>query len=395
MLDELDRRPFYAKGKATERSNPYLWPDENEPWVKEPRHYAPGLDSFMGFAHRAGAEEIKFMTWTKAQFTLYEDNYRCERHHFDETEMSLIVNHLYGADGMARLQSGDDFDVMYVIKVGRTQSLRFRVNATSIVTSRGDGVDLSIRPVKELPPLLEDQNVEPEILDSFAPKEGLVMVAGATGSGKSTLIGGMTVAKLLDPNRHRNILECAAPVEFLLDRVKSPHSTISQSEIPRSLKSFGAFMRGAMRRKPTDIIVGECRDGETMAETIKAGIAGASVISTTHAKTVAATMQRIAVLCPMEERQALAIATAQSLQLLVNQRLVKSTDGKRTALREFLVFDEQLRSRLSDTRCEEWPRITSDAIAKQGQSYERALEKALRDDRISKEVAAQVRRDLR
>ncbi|VTZ48783.1 Defect in organelle trafficking protein DotB [Methylocella tundrae] len=380
---------------AAKPSDKLVWRDEGERWVSQPRQHAPGLDSFMAWAHGLGAEEIKFKTWSQAQFTLYDDNYRIPRLPLDEAEASLIVNHLYGADGMARLQGGHDFDVMYVIGLSRTETLRFRVNATSTVTSRGDGVDVSIRPVKDLPPPLEVQNVEPEILESYHPREGLVMVSGATGSGKSTLIGGMTVAKLLDPNKHRNILECAAPIEFLLDRVKSPHSSISQSEIPRNLKSFEAFMRGAMRRHPTDIIVGECRDGVTMKETINAAISGHSTITTTHAKNVAATMQRIAVLCPLEERESLTVAAAQSLHLIVNQRLVKSTDGKRTALREFLAFDEKLRARLTDAPVDQWPRVTREAVETQGQSYERAIEIALREERITKEAADDVRRELK
>src|SRR5208337_719927 len=97
------------------------------------------------------------------------------------------------------------------------------------------------------------------ILAHYRMSKGMMIVSGATGSGKSTLIGAMTVEKLRDAHAHRNIIECAEPVEFLLDRVQSVTSTISQSEIPRSVKSFEDFMAGAMRRQPTDIIIGECR----------------------------------------------------------------------------------------------------------------------------------------
>ena len=121
--------------------------------------------------------------------------------------------------------------------------------------------------------------------------------------------------------------------------MRGPSSTINQTEIPRDLPTFAAFVRGAMRREPTDIIVGECRDSETMDAAIQAAISGHVLTTTVHANDVALTMQRIASLCPPAERENLVSAVAQSLRLVINQRLARSTDGRRTALREFLVFD--------------------------------------------------------
>jgi defect-in-organelle-trafficking protein DotB len=192
----------------------------------------------------------------------------------DENDARLIVNHLYGADGMARLQGGGDINIMYQIGSPRKGTLRFRCNMMAIVASRGLGANVVIRPVKDLPAPLNQQHVEPQILAHYRMTKGMMIVSGATGSGKSTLIGAMTVAKLLDPDSHRNIIECAEPVEFLLDRVESSTSTISQSEIPRNVKSFEDFMAGAMRRQPTDIIVDECRKPEHMIATIQAAISG-------------------------------------------------------------------------------------------------------------------------
>ncbi|SFK90821.1 type IV pilus twitching motility protein PilT [Methylocapsa palsarum] len=368
-----------------------IWPDDGRPWVIRPRASAPALDSYMTFAHLLGAEGVRFKSYETPFFTLYDDNYRCARAPLDELEMAQIVSHLYGADGMARLQGGTDLNVMYVIKLSRTESLRFRVNMSSKTTSRGDGVDIAIRCVKNLPPLLDEQNVEPEILSAYRPDQGLVIVSGGTGSGKSTLIAGMTMAKLLDPAGHYVILEGAEPIEFLLDRVRSETSTISQSDIPRNFKTFEAYLESTMRRKPTDIIVGECKNGDTMAATIVAAISGHRAVSTTHANDVPSTMQRIAVLCPLAERQTLTIAAAQALRLVVNQRLVKSTDGKRIALREFLVFDAPLRRLLSESSSDLWPRIARDAVKAKGQTYEKAIQKALAEGRITEDIAAKAR----
>ena len=152
------------------------------------------------------------------------------------------------------------------------------------------------------------------ILDYYRPREGMILVTGATGSGKSTLIAGLIKAKLEDPTGNYDIVEAAAPVEFLMERLRGPTSTMNQTEIPRDLPTFAAFVRGAMRREPTDIIVGECRDSETMSAAVQAAISGHTLTTTVHANNVPLTMQRVASLCPPDERANLVSAVAQSLR---------------------------------------------------------------------------------
>jgi defect-in-organelle-trafficking protein DotB len=244
-----------------------------------------------------------------------------------------------------------------------------------------------LRPIPDLPPSLVDQHVEQGILDNYLPGEGMVIVAGGTGSGKSTLIAGMTIAKLTDPNGHYDIVEGAAPIEYLLERVRGATSTMNQSEIPRDLESFPAFIRGCMRREPTDIIVGECRDSETMGAAIQAAISGHLLTTTIHANNVPLTLQRMASLCPADERANSISAVAQSLRLVINQRLAPTIDGKRTALREFLVVDRALRAKFLVTDPREWPSLTREAVEVDGQSYAKSIDRALLEGRISEEVA--------
>ena len=367
------------------------WPDADRRdlrWVDEPRKRASGLDSLLTWAFHEGASRIAFQTGHPVWVGIHGRNHCVTRQSLDEIEFSYIVNHLYGADGMARLQGGSDFDTAYAIQIDRSTRLRFRLNGTATRTSRRDGGNVVLRPISDMPPSLSKQLVEPVILANYRPRQGLVIVSGATGSGKSTLIAGMTVAKLEDPDGHFNILEGAAPVEFLLERVRGASSTINQSEIPRDLPSFAAFVRGAMRREPTDIIVGECRDSETMSAAIQAAISGHVVTTTIHANEVPSTMQRIASLCPGDERDNLVSAVAQSLRLVINQRLTRSIDGKRTALREILVFDRELRSMFLHTDPTEWPALTQQAVRDRGQSYEVSVRDALQAGRISEETAA-------
>jgi defect-in-organelle-trafficking protein DotB len=364
-----------------------VWPGEGARWVQEPRKSAPGLDSLLTWAFRSRASRIGFQPGHPVWVRIHGQNHRATRSYLDEGEFSQIVNHLYGADGMARLQGGNDFDTAYAIPLDRSTRLRFRLNATPTRTSRRDGGNIVLRPIPDLPPSLTDQLVEQGILDSYRAGEGMVIVAGGTGSGKSTLIAGMTKAKLDDPDGNYDIVEGAAPIEFLLERVRGSSSTMNQTEIPRDIPSFPLFIRGCMRREPTDIIVGECRDSETMGAAIQAAISGHLLTTTVHANNVPLTLQRIASLCPADERDNSISAVAQSLRLVINQRLAPTIDGRRTALREFLVVDNALRSKFLVTEPREWPALTRRAVDEQGQSYAVAIDRALNEGRISEEVA--------
>ena len=369
----------------------FVWPDADRiglHWVKDARRLAPGLDSLLTWAFSVGASRIAFQTGHPVWVRVHGRNYRVTTRSIDEMDFSQIVNHLYGADGMARLQGGTDFDTAYAIQIDRSTRLRFRLNATPTRTSRRDGGNIVLRPIADMPPTLEQQRVESQILDNYRPRDGIIIVSGATGSGKSTLLAGMSVAMLKDPNGHYDILEGAAPVEFLLERVKGVNSTINQSEIPRDLPTFAAFVRGAMRREPSDIIIGECRDPETMGAAIDAAITGHSVKTTAHAEDGPLTMQRVSSLLPPHERDSLLSAVAQALRMVINQRLIPSVDGRRIAIREFLVFDPALRNQFLRADAKDWPALTRLAIDEKGQSYRTAIERALNAGLINEQTAA-------
>jgi len=108
----------------------HAWPDDGLRWVAEPRRCAPGLNSLLTWAFQEKASRIAFQTGHPVWVSIHGRNYRVTRGAVDEYELSQIVNHLYGADGMARLQGGNDFDTAYAIPIDRSTRLRFRLNAT-------------------------------------------------------------------------------------------------------------------------------------------------------------------------------------------------------------------------------------------------------------------------
>ena len=381
-MNNVTRLPYSAPGDG-------FWPGEGAVFSRDT------LDSLFEWAFRLGASDIRIETHKPVFVQLHGRMRQVTRRTFTEREVEEAVNRLYGAEGVARLKRGEDFDVSYEVQPDRRTRFRFRVNATAVLAHGDDGGAVVARALPVRSRALSEQNVEPEIIRACMPRTGLVFIAGGTGNGKSTLQAGITRERLVDPDSHVAILEYSSPIEFTFDDVVSTTATISQSEIPRHLPSFAAGIRNAMRRAGDVIIIGECRDGETMAAAAQAALTDHAVYSTIHAGTLSETVQRIVSLCPLEERAALTVAVAQTLRLIVNQRLVSSLDSTRTALREFLAFDRPMRRRMADTNPDRWPALVEDMLAEgRGQSFERAIQRALVEGRISEATAAGVREDL-
>ncbi len=381
-MSNVTRLPYSAPSDG-------FWPGEGAVFSRDT------LDSLFEWAFRLGASDIRIETHKPVFVQLHGRMRQVTRPTLTEREVEEAVNRLYGAEGVARLKRGEDFDVSYEVQPDRRTRFRFRVNATAVLAHGDDGGAVVARALPVRSRALSEQNVEPEIIRACMPRTGLVFIAGGTGNGKSTLQAGITRERLVDPDSHVAILEYSSPIEFTFDDVEGTTAAISQSEIPRHLPSFAAGIRNAMRRAGDVIIIGECRDGETMAAAAQAALTDHAVYSTIHAGTLSETVQRIVSLCPLEERGALTVAVAQTLRLIVNQRLVPSLDGTRTALREFLAFDRPMRRKLADTNPDRWPALVEDMLAEgRGQSFERAIQRALAEGRISEATAADVRKDL-
>ena len=136
------------------------WPEEGMTLVVAPRKHAPGLNSLLRWAFERGASRIAFSTAKPVTIRVHGRNITVTREALDDADISLVTNHLYGADGTARLQNGSDFDVAYEISISRMTRLRFRVNATPIRTSRYFGVNLASSDLDETFASLESSGAE-------------------------------------------------------------------------------------------------------------------------------------------------------------------------------------------------------------------------------------------
>jgi defect-in-organelle-trafficking protein DotB len=306
------------------------------------------------------------------------------RRSIDSADIAAFVTKMYGLDAMAALTAGKDLDLSYEIRVDRNTRFRFRVNITAILSKGRDGVSITMRVLPNIPPRMSDLSIEKELIDAWAPRQGLVFVTGPTGSGKTTLLAAGTRMLIERPEGAGKMLTYEAPIEYVYDQIIGPHSIIAQSEIPRNLPSFAAGVRNSLRRKPNIILVGEARDRETVSAAIEAGQTGHLVYATTHTIGVAATVRRLVSVFESGERLERAYALIETTRLIVTQALVPRVGGGRVALREYLIFDEHVREHLLETPLENWTAETQNMLEKYGRTMQKSANKVYSEGLIDR-----------
>ncbi|MCF7530586.1 type IV pilus twitching motility protein PilT [Neisseria lisongii] len=212
---------------------------------------------------------------------------------------------------------------------------RFRVNA--FTATRGPAA--VFRHIPDKIPSLDEINAPAALRHAADYPNGLVLLTGPTGSGKST-----TLAALIDHiNTHRpaHILTIEDPIEFVH---RSKQSLINQRELHRHTQSFHHALRSALREDPDVILIGEMRDAETIRLALTAAETGHLVFSTLHTGSAAKAVDRIIDVFPAGEKEAVRTMLAESLQAVVAQTLLPTRQGRRIAAHEILTATPAVRN---------------------------------------------------
>lgn len=366
-------------------------------YPEEPTRFTPeNFDGLLAFATNINASDVTLQTNVEVFCEVYGRLHKITKRKLTNTEVGDLLNAIYGPNGTTQLLSGQDVDTHYEIRPGRNERYRFRVNGTSCQVEGHTGIQLTLRTIPNEPPRLSEMMLPQTLIEHLSPKDGVVYVTGATGSGKSTLLAAIIRELGEEPEGHRKMLTYEAPIEFVYDTVQMPSSVISQSEIPRHLPSFAAGVRNALRRKPRLILVGESRDPETIAAVMEAALTGHPVYTTLHSTGVAESIRRLVGSFPQEERQGRTIDIIETLRVIVWQQLVPTVDGKRVPLREFLVFDEDVRDQLLEVDYTQVTSLTRKLLQERGQPMrldaERVYKEGLISDRMYKVLMAGAKR---
>ncbi|MBT8142414.1 MAG: PilT/PilU family type 4a pilus ATPase [Gammaproteobacteria bacterium] len=211
---------------------------------------------------------------------------------------------------------------------------RFRVN----VFHQRSSIAMVLRFISPETPRLEDLDLPDKIPELIMGKRGLVLMVGATGSGKST-----TLAAMLDhrnENSSSHILTVEDPIEFLH---KSKKSIVNQRELGTDTHSYHNALRSAVREAPDVILIGEIRDGETMETALTLAGTGHLTVATLHANNAAETLDRIINMFPQERHHQILTDMSQYLNAIISQRLVIMKNGKRCAAVEVMMNTPHIR----------------------------------------------------
>lgn len=197
--------------------------------------------------------------------------------------------------------------------------IRFRVNAYNTL----NGPAMVLRKIETEAPDIEKLNLPPAVMDITTQKNGLVLITGPTGSGKSTTLA--SIIKKINSTRKENIITIEDPVEFIHE---SNVAIISQREVGKDAYSFGSALKAVLRQDPDVILLGEMRDLETVGLALTAAETGHLVFGTLHTNGAPNSINRILDVFPPEQQAQARSQLAQSLKLVVTQRLIKTADGK-------------------------------------------------------------------
>jgi twitching motility protein PilT len=216
------------------------------------------------------------------------------------------------------LEERGDVDFAYANEKGRYR--------TSVVRHRL-GYDLVFRIIQTQVRTMDELGLPPQLKLLTQYQNGLVLVTGSIGSGKST-----TMAALIEEvnrTRHEHIITLEDPIEYLF----TPQGCqVNQREVHTHTESFGAALRGALREDPDVIMVGEMRDLETISLAITASETGHLVIGTLHTGNAARTLDRVLDVFPVDQREQIRIMVSESLRGIISQQLVPRADDSGRAL---------------------------------------------------------------
>ena len=254
----------------------------------------------------------------------------------------------------------------------------FRVN----LFRQRASISIVVRYIQGNIPPLDTLGLPTVLADLIMEKRGLILIVGATGSGKST-----TIASMLDhrnANRSGHILTIEDPIEFLFRHKKS---IVNQRELGMDTLGWESALKNAMRQAPDCILIGEIRDKETMQTTIAYAQTDHLCLGTLHANNSYHALNRIINFFPLESRTSLFLDLAASLKAVVSQRLVKKPDGQRIPTAEVLLNTRHVQELIERGEVLAIKEAMEQSLAPGSQTFEQDLFRLFREQAITLDEA--------
>jgi twitching motility protein PilT len=284
------------------------------------------IDAFLKLGTDQGCSDIHFAVGLPPLLRMHGDLMPIKFRDLSQAELEGYIGEIVSKSNQDRLRKGHDVDFSYVSAIGG----RFRVN----VFRKDTGIGATFRAIPADPPTLDRLGLPPIVKKLCDHHQGMILVTGSTGTGKSTTLAAMI--DHLNSTRRVNIVSLEDPIEFVH---KSKQSQIIQRELSTHLPSFAEGVRAAMREDPDVILVGELRDADTIRWAMTAAETGHLVLGTLHTTGAVKTIDRVVDALPADEREQTKSFLSQSLIAVITQVLVKTADQRgRKAICEVMVL---------------------------------------------------------
>jgi twitching motility protein PilT len=292
----------------------------------------------------------------------------------DEEQASALVTQVIGEKYTATLREQKEVDFSFAWH----DKARFRGNAFH----QQGGYAMSLRMIPNHVPSFQELNL-PEAIERFARlPQGLVLVTGPTGSGKST-----TLASIIDHiNTHRacHILTIEDPIEYVHDHKRA---AVNQREVGVDTESFGTALRSALREDPDVILVGEMRDLETIQFALTIAETGHLVFATLHTNDAAQALDRISDVFPANRQEQIKVQLAAAIQGVVSQRLIPKTSGGMVAAFEVLIANNAMRNLIREGKTHQIRNVVATSMGQGMRTLEASLSELCAAGHISYEEA--------
>jgi twitching motility protein PilT len=286
----------------------------------------------------------------------------------------LIGNSTQAVD---KLRTQGSCDISYSL----AKLARFRVN---IFTQRGSCA-IVMRVIPNRVPTFGSLNIPPQLKDIMAVRNGIVLVTGPTGCGKSSTLA--AIVDLINEEKAYHVITIEDPIEFLHNHKKS---TIHQREIHSDTPSFALALRAALRQAPKVILVGEMRDKETIEIALEAAETGHLVLSTLHTIDASKTVERIVGAFPLADQHIIRTRLSKAFRYIVSQRLAPRKDGDgRVAVVEILKSTMRTRDYVEKGESDGKSLLDAmrDGETEGMQDFDSELERLIRNGTLAMDVA--------
>jgi twitching motility protein PilU len=231
-------------------------------------------------------------------------------------------------------------------------------------------------------PALDSLGIPEVLKEVIMGKRGLILMVGATGSGKSTSLSAMLDFR--NERKSGHILTLEDPVEFVFQNKKS---IVNQREVGTDTKAFEIALKNALRQAPDCILIGEIRDKQTMAMALAYAQSGHLCLATLHANNSYHAMNRIINFYPLENRPSLLLDLAAALSAVISQRLVRTKTGSRVAAVEVLLNTRHISELIEKGEISEIKEALEKSMSPGSQTFEQALFKLFMDGKVTQEEA--------